>query len=75
MLTYKAAFVEIPEGFHAEVVDYPGVITFGKDLTEARRMLASTLVDRAETKLLLGEVLPIPVQAYESMLSRKFREP
>jgi len=60
MLTYKAAFVEIPEGFHAEVVDYPGVITFGKDLDDARRSLASALVDMAETNLLLGEPLPIP---------------
>ena len=39
MMTYKATFVEIPEGFHAEVVDFPGVLTFGKDLDDARRSL------------------------------------
>jgi predicted RNase H-like HicB family nuclease len=60
MFTYKASFVEIPEGFHAEVVDFPGVITFGKDLDDARRSLASALEDMAETNVLLGEALPLP---------------
>ena len=60
MLSYKAAYVTIPEGIHAEVVDFPGVITFGKDLDEARRMLASALVDMAETNLMVGEPLPVP---------------
>jgi predicted RNase H-like HicB family nuclease len=60
MLTYKAAYINIPEGVHAEVIDFPGVITFGKDLDAARRMLASALVDMAETNLMLGEALPVP---------------
>jgi predicted RNase H-like HicB family nuclease len=64
MLTYKAAYITIPEGVHAEVVDFPGVITFGKDLNEARRMLASALVDMAETNLLLGKALPVPDPNY-----------
>jgi predicted RNase H-like HicB family nuclease len=45
---------------HAEVLDFPGAITFGRDLDDARRMLASALVDMAETNLLLGEPLPKP---------------
>jgi predicted RNase H-like HicB family nuclease len=60
MLTYKAAYITIPEGIHAEVVDFPGVMTSGKDLDEARRMLASALVDMAETNLQFGEPLPVP---------------
>ncbi len=60
MLTYKAAYITIPEGIHAEVIDFPGVITFGKDLDAARRMLASALVDMAETNLMFGEPLPVP---------------
>jgi predicted RNase H-like HicB family nuclease len=60
MLTYKAMYKYLDEGVHAEVVDFPGVITFGKDLEEARRMLSSALVDMAETNLLLGEPLPHP---------------
>jgi predicted RNase H-like HicB family nuclease len=60
MLTYKAMYKYLDEGVHAEVLDFPGVITFGKDLQEARRMLASALVDMAETNLLRGEPLPHP---------------
>lgn len=60
MLTYKAMYKFLDEGVHAEVLDFPGAITFGKDLEDARRMLASALVDMAETNLLLGEPLPLP---------------
>ena len=42
------------------MLDFPGVITFGTDLDGARRMLASALVDMAETNLHLGEPLPLP---------------
>jgi len=60
MLTYKAMYKDVDEGVHAEVLDYPGVITCGRDLPEARRMLADALVDMAETALLAGEALPKP---------------
>ena len=40
MLTYKAMYKYLAEGVHAEVLDFPGVISFGADLHEARRMLA-----------------------------------
>jgi predicted RNase H-like HicB family nuclease len=60
MLTYKAMYKYLDEGVHAEVLDFPGVITFGENLQEARRMLASALVDMAETNLLHGEPLPRP---------------
>ena len=60
MLTYKAMYKLLDEGVHAEVLDFPGVITCGKNLEEARRLLASALVDMAETNLLHGEPLPQP---------------
>jgi predicted RNase H-like HicB family nuclease len=60
MLTYKAMYKFLDGGIHAEVLDFPGAITFGANLEEARRMLASALVDMAETNLLLGEPLPRP---------------
>ena len=60
MLTYKAMYKFIDEGVHGEVLDFPGAIAFGTDLDEARRNLASALVDMAETSLLLGEPLPLP---------------
>ncbi len=60
MLTYKAMYKFLDGSVHAEVLDFPGAITFGKDLDDARRMLASALVDMAETSLLSGRPLPRP---------------
>jgi predicted RNase H-like HicB family nuclease len=60
MLTYKAIYKFLPDGVHAEVLDFSGTISFGKTLEEARRLLASALVDMAETNVLLGEALPKP---------------
>ena len=60
MLTYKAMYKFVEDGVHAEILDFPGVITFGTSQEEARRLLASALVDMAETNLLLGEPLPRP---------------
>ena len=54
MLTYKAMYKFLNEGVHAEVLDFPGTITFGGTLEEARQLLASALVDMAETNLLRG---------------------
>jgi predicted RNase H-like HicB family nuclease len=60
MLTYKAMYKFLDQGIHAEVMDFPGTITFGESLEDARRLLASALVDMAETNLLRGEGLPQP---------------
>jgi predicted RNase H-like HicB family nuclease len=60
MLTYKAMYKFLEDGVHAEVLDFPGAISFGANLEEARRMLGSALVDMAETNLLNGEPLPKP---------------
>jgi len=60
MLTYKAMYKYLDDGVHAEVMDFPGVITCGADLEEARRLLGSALVDMAETYLFEGEPLPRP---------------
>lgn len=60
MLTYKAMYKYLDEGVHAEVLDFPGVISCGADLQEARRLLASALVDMAETNLMRGDPLPLP---------------
>jgi predicted RNase H-like HicB family nuclease len=60
MLTYKGVYKFLDDAVHAEVVDFPGVITRGTNLDEGRRLLASALVDMAETNLLAGEPLPVP---------------
>lgn len=61
MLVYKAMYKFLPDGaVHAQVLDFPGAITCGKNLDEARKLLSGALVDMAETNLLLGEALPLP---------------
>jgi predicted RNase H-like HicB family nuclease len=60
MLSYRAAYRFLVDGVHGEVLDFPGVLTCGRDLEEARNLLAGALVDMAETNLMLGEALPTP---------------
>ena len=60
MLTYRAMYKFLGDAVHGEVLDFPGVITAGRDLDDARRLLRSALVDMAETCLLHGEALPLP---------------
>jgi predicted RNase H-like HicB family nuclease len=59
MLVYKAMYRYLEDGVHAEVLDFPGVISCGEDIEHARRLLASALVDMAEVSLERGESLPI----------------
>jgi len=60
MLTYKASYKFLGDGFHGEVLDFPGTITCAADLDNARQLLAGALVDMAETNLMIGEKLPVP---------------
>jgi predicted RNase H-like HicB family nuclease len=60
MLSYKAGFKFVPGGVHAQVVDFPDVITCADDLTEARRLLTAALLDVAEARLEIGQALPAP---------------
>jgi predicted RNase H-like HicB family nuclease len=60
MLRYKAGYKFVDGGVHAQVLDFPAAITCAADLTEARRLLTIALLDVAETRLELGEPLPVP---------------
>ncbi len=60
MITYRAKFLFVDGGVHAEVIDFPGAISCGQTLEEARQMLASALVDMAESHILQGQPLPQP---------------
>jgi predicted RNase H-like HicB family nuclease len=62
MLTYKASYKYDDEdkAWLAEVLDFPGTISFGLSLEEARKNLSSALLDMAETNLVMGEALPLP---------------
>lgn len=60
MLTYKAAYQFVDGGVHAQVLDFPAAITCGANIDEARRLLASALLDLASYALEQGESLPPP---------------
>jgi predicted RNase H-like HicB family nuclease len=60
MLGYKAAYKLVEGVYLSEVLDFPGTVSFGTTLDEARRNLAGALYDMAETNLLHGEALPLP---------------
>jgi len=60
MLRYKAGFKFVNDGVHAQVVDFPEVITCAANLTEARQLLTGALLDIAEARLELGQSLPVP---------------
>jgi predicted RNase H-like HicB family nuclease len=60
MLQYKAGYKYVDGGVHAQVVDFPAVISCADSLDEARRQLGLALLDVAETYLELGDALPKP---------------
>ena len=60
MLTYKAMYKYLDDSVHAEVLDFPGVISCVANLEETRQLLAGALVDMAETNLLHREPIPLP---------------
>jgi len=63
MLQYHVGFY-LPRGSDrmvvAEVLDFPGVLSQGFDLADARDMIASALEDMAESYLEEGRALPSP---------------
>ncbi|WP_437227383.1 type II toxin-antitoxin system HicB family antitoxin [Planctomicrobium sp. SH661] len=61
MLTYRAAYYDAGDGWMGgQVLDFPAAISQGNGLDEVRRMLASALVDVAESYILDGDPLPVP---------------
>jgi predicted RNase H-like HicB family nuclease len=61
MLEYHAAYFKIEDGWYmAQVLDFPGVVTQGKTLAGARRMLRDALREMASWYLEDGLALPVP---------------
>lgn len=69
MLRYHVAFYlpKAPgEKVVAEALDFPGVVTQGFDLPDARLMIASALEDFAQALLEEGKALPVPSDDVQS---------
>jgi predicted RNase H-like HicB family nuclease len=61
MLEYHAAYYEIEDGWYmAEVTDFPGVVSQGRTLRSARRMIRGALRLMAEWYVDEGRPLPRP---------------
>lgn len=61
MLVYHAAYYPIEDGWYmARVLEFPGVISQGRNLEHARRMIKDALCMMAEHKLETGKSLPRP---------------
>lgn len=61
VLEYHAAYYSIEDGWYmGRVLDFPGVVTQGKTLTAARRMLRSALEDMARWHMEDGQPFPRP---------------
>ena len=69
MLQYHVAF-HLPRAAGgmvvAEALDFPGAVTQGFDLQDARLMIASAIEDLAQLLLEEGNQLPVPDAAVES---------
>jgi predicted RNase H-like HicB family nuclease len=69
MLLYRVAF-HLPrntgEMVFVEAVDFPGAVSQGFDLPDARLMIASAMEDLAESILEDGKGLPVPDPAAEA---------
>jgi len=57
---YKAMYKIDDDGVTAQVLDFPGAISCGNDLEDARRMLQDALVLMAECYLDDSKPLPTP---------------
>jgi predicted RNase H-like HicB family nuclease len=61
MLEYHVAYFPIEDGWYlATVLDFPGVVTQGKTLPAARRMVRSALEEMAAWYMEEGESFPKP---------------
>jgi predicted RNase H-like HicB family nuclease len=61
MLEYHSAYYEIEDGWYmVRILDFPGVISQGRSIEHARRMVKDALCMMAEHKLEQGEPLPKP---------------
>ena len=61
MLQYHSAYYPIEDGwFMVRVLDFPGVISQGRSIEHARKMIKDALCLMAEHKLEQGGTLPRP---------------
>ena len=58
MITYTAKYTKIDSGYLGQLVEWPEVVTEGKDLEECRAMLRDALREMVLAYTQLGKKLP-----------------
>jgi len=59
MINYTAKYTKIDSGYMGQLVDWPEVITEGKNLEECRNMLKDALHEMVLAYKYLGKKIPI----------------
>ena len=59
MVNYTAKYTKIDSGYMGQLVDWPEVITEGKDLEECRAMLKDALYEMLLVYKNLGKEIPL----------------
>ena len=67
MINYTAKYTKINSGYMGQVVDWPEVITEGKDLEECRAMLKDALHEMVLAYKEVGKEIPIGNALIESL--------
>ena len=57
---YTARFTSIPSGYMGQLVEWPEVISEGKDLAECREMIADALREMVLAYREMGRAIPEP---------------
>jgi len=58
MLSYTAKYTKIPSGYLGQLVEWPEVVTEGRDLEECRTMLRDALQEMMLAYKQLGKEIP-----------------
>jgi predicted RNase H-like HicB family nuclease len=60
MVNYTAKYTKISSGYMGQLVEWPEVVTEGKDLEECRAMLRDALHEMVAAYKQLGNEIPLP---------------
>ncbi len=59
MTSYTAKYTKIPSGYMGQIVEWPEVVTEGKDLEECRAMLRDALHEMVLAYRQTGQEVPV----------------
>jgi len=59
MITYTAKYLKIESGYMGQLVEWPEVLTEGRDLDECREMLRDALQEMFAAYVQLGKEIPV----------------